>query len=88
MKFFRTGMAPVEPEETLELFAFMEAADESKRQQGAEVNLADVLRKAQGFTPLFNGKDLTGWKGLVGNPKTREEMSPEQLVEARTAGDE
>jgi predicted dehydrogenase len=45
-KFFRTGKPPVPAEETLELFAFMEAADESKRQDGAPVTLASVLRKA------------------------------------------
>ena len=44
---FRTGKAPVSPEETLELYAFMEAADESKRQGGAEVKLADVIAKAR-----------------------------------------
>jgi hypothetical protein len=32
MRFFQTGVAPVSPEETLQIFAFMEAADESKRQ--------------------------------------------------------
>ena len=36
-KFFRTGKPPVSAEETLEIFAFMEAADESKRQGGAPV---------------------------------------------------
>ena len=39
-------MAPVTPAETLEIYAFMEAADESKRQNGAEVKLADVMAKA------------------------------------------
>lgn len=43
MKFFQTGVAPVSAEETIELFAFMEAADESKRHGGAPVRLADVL---------------------------------------------
>ena len=33
-----------------------------------------------GFTALFNGKDLTGWKGLFGNPKTRAVMTPEQTA--------
>jgi predicted dehydrogenase len=47
VKMFRTGQAPVSPEETLELYAFMEAADESKRQGGAEVRVADVLAKAR-----------------------------------------
>ncbi len=45
MKFFQTGVAPVSPEETLEIFAFMEAADESKRQNGARVSLRDMMKK-------------------------------------------
>jgi len=45
--FLKTGVAPVQPEETLEIFAFMEAADESKRRGGAEVTLAEVLEKAR-----------------------------------------
>jgi hypothetical protein len=39
MKFFQTGMAPVQPEETIEIIAFMEAADESKKQGGATVKI-------------------------------------------------
>jgi hypothetical protein len=46
-KFFRSGKPPVSPEETIEIFAFMEAADESKRQGGAPVSLESVLKKAQ-----------------------------------------
>jgi hypothetical protein len=46
VKFFQTGIVPVTPEETLQVFAFMEAADESKRQNGAPVNIADVMAKA------------------------------------------
>ena len=45
--FLKTGVAPVRPEETLEIFAFMEAADESKRRGGSEVTLAEVLEKAR-----------------------------------------
>ena len=44
--FFRTGVMPVMPEETLEIYAFMEAADESKRRNGAEVSLKEVMDKA------------------------------------------
>jgi hypothetical protein len=46
MKFFQTGVAPVPAEETIEVFTFLEAADESKRQGGVPVKLSDVLRKA------------------------------------------
>jgi len=48
MKFFRTRVAPVPPEETVELFAFMEAADESKRNGGKPVILRELLRKNGG----------------------------------------
>lgn len=47
VEMFRTGVSPVSPDETLELYTFMEAADESKRQGGAEVKLQDVLNKAR-----------------------------------------
>ena len=47
LQMFRTSKAPVSAGETLELYTFMEAADESKRQGGAEVKLADVLAKAR-----------------------------------------
>lgn len=47
VKFFQTGVAPVRPEETIEMFAFMEAADESKRQDGKPVRLSEVIKKAQ-----------------------------------------
>lgn len=44
--FFETGKTPVSTEETIEMFAFMEAADESKRQDGKPVSIREVLRKA------------------------------------------
>ncbi|WP_373651163.1 Gfo/Idh/MocA family oxidoreductase [Schlesneria sp. DSM 10557] len=47
VKFFHTGEAPVSPEETLEIYAFMEAADESKRQNGKPVTLESVMEKAR-----------------------------------------
>ncbi len=38
-EFFKTGVVPVRPEETLEMIAFMEAADVSKRKGGVPVKL-------------------------------------------------
>ena len=46
LKFFQTGVAPVPERETLEILAFMEAADASKQASGAEIKLADILKKA------------------------------------------
>lgn len=39
----------------------------------------------EGFKALFNGKDLTGWNGMVGdgNPFKRKEMTPEALEAAQ-----
>ncbi len=47
VKFFKTGKPPVSADETLEIFAFMEAADESKRQGGKPVTLESVMAKAR-----------------------------------------
>lgn len=46
-KFFRSGKPPVAAAETTEIFAYMEAADESKRQGGVPVTLESVLTKAK-----------------------------------------
>lgn len=55
VKFFQTGKSPVSLEETIEILAFMEAADESKRQNGAKVTLKEVLIKNGGEDfPLQN----------------------------------
>ncbi len=40
------------------------------------------------FTALFNGKDLSGWKGLVADPPARAKMSAEELADAQKKADE
>ncbi|MGV3640617.1 MAG: Gfo/Idh/MocA family protein [Adhaeribacter sp.] len=47
IKFFETGQPPVPQQETLEIYAFMSAADESKRQGGKPVSMASVMQQAQ-----------------------------------------
>ena len=42
IKFFQTGVSPVKPEETLEIAAFMEAADESKVKGGIPVSMKNI----------------------------------------------
>lgn len=52
VKFFQTGKAPVAPEDTLAVIAFMEAAEISKKRGGGEVYISDVFaaaRKAASF---------------------------------------
>lgn len=41
----------------------------------------------KGYVPLFNGTDLSGWKGLVEDPVKRAAMKPEELAERQKAAD-
>ena len=46
IKFFKTGEVPVPPQETIEMFAFMEAAEESKRRGGVPVKISEIMARA------------------------------------------
>lgn len=41
----------------------------------------------EGFYPMFNGKDLTGWQGLVENPVSRAKMKPAELARKQAEAD-
>jgi len=41
----------------------------------------------EGFTLVFNGQDLSGWKGLVGNPEIRAQLR-RGLAERQERADE
>jgi len=45
-EFYESGKAPIPIEETLEIFAFMQAAEESKLRGGISVNIESVVQKA------------------------------------------
>ncbi|MBB4034929.1 putative dehydrogenase [Dysgonomonas hofstadii] len=47
LKFFRSKEVPVDPDETIEIFTFMEASNESKRQNGAPVSMEAILEKGK-----------------------------------------
>jgi len=46
------------------------------------------MPQGEGFVSIFNGKDLTGWKGLVENPIKRASMKPAELAKAQVVADE
>lgn len=48
--FFKTGKAPVTPEETLEIYAFLSAAEKSRALGGASVRIEDILAEARKVT--------------------------------------
>lgn len=53
LDFARSGVAPVSPAETLEIFAFMAASDESVRRGGQSVTLAEAMKAAGGSPELL-----------------------------------
>ena len=57
-------------------------------QKAAWIKQQANLPKDAGFVSLFNGKDLSGWKGLVGNPISRAKMTAEQLAAEQKKADE
>lgn len=55
--FFRTRVVPIEPKETIELYAFMQAAQVSKERGGVPVTIAEVMKQAEAeATKLLEGK--------------------------------
>jgi len=47
LKFFRTRLAPVSEKETLEIFTFMEASNQSKRYAGKIISMESTFKKGQ-----------------------------------------
>ena len=54
----------------------------------APLSAASGPQPPEGFTALFDGKTLAGWKGLVENPVRRAGMLSAELVEAQKKADE
>lgn|GEM_PF-3663570 len=48
----------------------------------------EPLLKKREFVPLFNRRNLSGWKGLVGDSKSRAVMTREEIREAQVKADE
>ncbi|MDR1865765.1 MAG: DUF1080 domain-containing protein [Bacteroidales bacterium] len=61
---------------------------EAEYQKQALQKHLDAFPPDDGFVPMFNGRDLAGWKGLVENPIARSKMTPKQLSEKQKKADE
>lgn len=61
--------------------------DAGYQKEAIRKHLAE-MPSGEGFVSIFNGKDLTGWKGLVENPIARAKMKPAQLAKAQEKADE
>ena len=53
----------------------------------ASRTILDRLRQG-GYVPLFDGRSLDGWKGLVADPPARAKMTPPELAKAQAAADD
>lgn len=56
--------------------------DSEYQREAIRKHLAD-MPAGESFVPMFNGKDLTGWKGLVDDPIKRSKMTPKALAAAQ-----
>jgi hypothetical protein len=56
-------------------------------QKAAVTKYLAAMKPGEGFVQVFNGKDLTGWKGLVADPIKRSKMDAKTLAEAQVKAD-
>ncbi len=61
-------------------------ADPAEKERAANI-IFERLRQG-GFVPLFDGRSLAGWKGLVADPPARARMTPAELLKAQTEADD
>lgn len=67
--------------------AVLDNPDAGYQREAIRKHLAEMPQE-EGFVSLFNGYDLTGWKGLVGNPISRLKMSAAQMKQAQAKADQ
>ena len=70
-------------EKTIEV---LQGQDSDYQKQALRKQLAE-LTPGDGIVSLFNGKDLTGWKGLVANPIERAKLNPDTLLAKQQEAD-
>ena len=88
-------IAPAHPEYYgTEITALVNKAMSMNKDSEADYQKQAVLKYLaevptdNGFVSMFNGRDLTGWKGLVENPIVRAKMTPQELAEKQVKADE
>ncbi|GAB3173648.1 family 16 glycoside hydrolase [Telluribacter humicola] len=66
--------------------AVLKGQDSEYQKESIRKHLAE-MPKGKGYVAMFNGKDLTGWKGLVENPIKRAAMHPDTLAAKQAKAD-
>ncbi|SDE28129.1 HEAT repeat [Dyadobacter soli] len=65
----------------------LKGQDADYQRESIRKHLAE-MPAGEGFVSLFNGKDLSGWKGLVQNPIARRKMGADSLAYKQKKADE
>ena len=64
-----------------------QAGDEMSNDRTLVNRYLAEMDKEMGLKPMFNGRDLIGWQGLVENPVARARMKPAELAEKQVVAD-
>lgn len=83
----KTFTGPVVSDLLEKVIAVLNNPDADYQKQAIRKHLSEAP-ETEGFVSMFNGNDLTGWKGLVENPIARAKMSASQLKAAQQKADE
>jgi HEAT repeat protein len=75
----KAGMYGYEVREILTKVMAMLKGQESEYDREMISKYLETIPADEGFVPMFNGKDLEGWQGLVENPVARAKMKPAEL---------
>ncbi|MFO7733429.1 MAG: family 16 glycoside hydrolase [Candidatus Aminicenantes bacterium] len=74
--------------EAVSILRRVEAAEPDPSERDRIGRIISERLRLGGFTPLFNGRDLAGWKGLAADPPKRAAMTPDELRAAQAEADE
>ncbi|MEZ4999976.1 MAG: hypothetical protein R2727_04695 [Bacteroidales bacterium] len=71
----------------LEKAASVMTGEESDYYRARIADYISAMTDEEGFVPMFNGTDLSGWQGLVENPVARSKMSSSELAARQKEAD-
>ncbi|MEJ7645570.1 MAG: family 16 glycoside hydrolase [Chryseolinea sp.] len=76
----RPGMTGIAVRNVLEKMLDKLTGEDSQYERIDILTYLEKLPFTKGFEPIFNGKDLSGWQGLVENPIVRSKLTKEALA--------
>lgn len=83
----KTGMYGTNVREILVKTASKLSGPESEYNREMINKYLSAMLSDEGFKPMFNEKDLSGWQGLVENPVVRSKMKPAELAKKQAEAD-